>query len=77
MARAKVADAPEALRHLANLLEGAIHEFGADADPRRLESASVEVLAAATAAGAIIVDLAVFAGGLAELARVASTVETQ
>src|SRR6188768_1481883 len=51
-ARAKVADAPEALRHLADILEGAIHEFSADAAPHCLESASVEILASAAAVGA-------------------------
>lgn len=74
-ARAKVADAPEALRHLADLLEDALNEFATDDELRRMESASIEILTTVAAAGAIILDLAVFAGGLAELARVASATE--
>jgi hypothetical protein len=76
-ARAKVAEAPETLRHLADLLEGGIHEFANDDEPRRLEAASVQILGAAVGAAAIILDLAVFAGGLAELARVVAVAETQ
>jgi hypothetical protein len=68
-ARARIADAPDALRHLADSLETAVHDFGADDEPSRLESASVQILAGATAAGTVLLDLAVFAGRLAELAR--------
>jgi len=57
------------------MLEGAINEFSTDAASHHLESASVQILTSAAAAGAIIIDLAVFAGGLAELARVVSTGE--
>ena len=53
-ARAQVADAPEVLRHLADALEGAIHEFTIDDEPRRLESASVQILASTTAAGSVL-----------------------
>jgi hypothetical protein len=68
-ARARIADAPDALRHLADSLETAVHDFGSDDEPSRLESASVQILAGATAAGTVLLDLAVFAGRLAELAR--------
>ncbi len=74
-ARAQIADAPEALRHLADALEIAVHDFTADEGPARLEAASVQILASTAAAGALLLDLAVFAGRLAELGRVAGTVE--
>jgi hypothetical protein len=68
-ARARVADAPDALRHLADSLETAIHDFGTDDEPARLESASVQILAGSNAAGIVLIELAVFAGRLTELAR--------
>jgi hypothetical protein len=68
-ARARIADAPDALRHLADSLETAVHDFGTDDEASRLESASVQILAGATAAGTVLLDLAVFAGCLAELAK--------
>jgi hypothetical protein len=71
-ARARVAEAPDALRHLADSLETAVHDFGANDEASRLESASVQILAGATAAGTVLLDLAVFAGRLAELARALS-----
>lgn len=74
-ARAQIADAPEALRHLADALESAIHDFTTDEGPGRLQSASVQILASSAAAGALLLDLAVFAGRLAELGRVGGTVE--
>jgi hypothetical protein len=76
-ARARIADAPDALRHLADSLDTAIHDFGADDEPGRLESASVQILAGATAAGTVLLDLAVFAGRLAELARALSRVDVR
>lgn len=74
-ARAQIADAPEALRHLADALETAIHDFTTDEGPGRLEAASVHILASTAAAGALLLDLAAFAGGLAELGRVRGTVD--
>jgi hypothetical protein len=68
-ARARIADAPDALRHLADSLETAIHDFGTDDEPARLESASVQILAGSSAAGVVLLELAVFAGRLTELAR--------
>jgi hypothetical protein len=76
-ARARIADAPDALRHLADSLETAVHDFGADDEPSRLESASVQILAGATAAGTVLLDLAVFAGRLAELARALARVDAR
>jgi hypothetical protein len=61
---------------LADLLEGAIHDFTTEADPGRLESASVAVLSAATAAGSLILELAAFARGIDQLARLVSTTES-
>lgn len=76
-ARARVADAPDALRHLADSLEAAVHDFSVEDEPSRLEAASVQVLAGATAAGTVLLELAVFAGRLAELARALSRVNVR
>jgi hypothetical protein len=54
-----------------------VHDFGADDEPSRLESASVQILAGATAAGTVLLDLAVFAGRLAELARALARVDAR
>jgi hypothetical protein len=67
-ARAFISEADDRLRHLADCLEPAIHEFSADDHPERLRAAATQIWANVVAAAGILLDLAVFIGRLEGLA---------
>jgi hypothetical protein len=67
-ARAYIRDADDRLRYLANSLEPAIHEFGADDLPDQIRAAATQVRANVVAAAGVLLDLAVFTGRLEGLA---------
>ena len=67
-ARAHVADADVKLGHLADSLEGAIHEFSADDHPDRIRAAAIQIRANVVAMAGVLLSLAVFTGRLEGLA---------
>jgi len=68
-ARVQIAKAPSTLRHLADAIDETMSEFSLDAGGEVIEAASVRIRANVAAATSILVDLAVFAGQLAAVAR--------
>jgi len=67
-ARAHVADADVKLGHLAESLEGAIHEFSSDDHPDRIQAAAIQIRANVVAMAGVLLSLAVFTGRLEGLA---------
>jgi hypothetical protein len=67
-ARAYIADADYRLRHLADCLEPAIHEFYANDHPDRIPAAATQIWASVVVAVGVLLDLAVFIAKLEGLA---------
>ncbi len=67
--RVQIANAPSALRHLADAIDETINEFSLDSGGEAIEAVSVQIRANIVAAASVLVELAMFAGLLAEVAR--------
>jgi hypothetical protein len=67
--RVQIANAPGALRHLADAIDQTMNEFSLDSGGEAIEAVSVQIRANVVAAASMLVELAMFAGQLAEVAR--------